>query len=184
VSDLFLSLVFKHFRVPGRGLDLDSIEDAFEMFSNGELRVQLPSLAWACQPSSGMFFYFAEFATLCAAAGIEKDTWTAIANCMVRTQRVFCNVYRPTEPAPWNLLHYKAENYDAARTYTRLEKDILRRAFEGKSLDELTILHAAQIEEFAPDTVDEAMVSAPPVGLGQPAPAPPAPARLPSLIAP
>jgi len=179
VSDLFLSLVFKYFRAPGRGLDLESFEDAFEMFANGELRLELPSGAWTTQPSSGYYFYFAEFALTCAMAGIETGLWTRLANCQVRTQRIFCKVYEPSAPPPWDLAHYKADDYDAARTFTRVEKAELARLFLGKSLEELCIAQAAHLEEFAPDTVPPVLPSLPPVGLPMPAPPPPAPARTP-----
>jgi len=80
VSNLLILLISKHFIGASGSLELEGFEDAFEMFTNGELRLRLPeSRCLTTQPSSGLFFFFAEFALLCTAAGIETELWTRLA---------------------------------------------------------------------------------------------------------
>src|SRR5262245_19960315 len=165
VSDLLLRLLHQHIGNRFGLLDLDGVHEAFEMFANGELRLPLPSQVVTTQPSSGLFFFFGEFALLAAECGIQEKLWTRIASAMIGAQRIYCRVYPPrsgaTDPT---LFDYLPENHAPEMAFTASEKEALRREYQGRSLDELCIAQAAHLERFARGSL--------PASSGDAAPAP------------
>jgi len=110
--------------------DLGELEDAFELFANGELRWRLPNLAWAAQPSSGYYFFFAEFAFLaCELHAAHAPLWRRMLPCLVRTQEIFARVYAPRGTAPADFDSYRACNFDSGGAFSSAEKRHLREAY-------------------------------------------------------
>ncbi len=152
-SSELLATFLKHFPTPSGLVDLDAFEEAFEMFANGELRLRLPEpeLAWTTQPSSGLYFYFAEFALLAAELGIQRETWTRLANVLVRSQRIYCDVYPPrAAETPAKLSSYWACGYAPQRAWVGAQKAALRREFDGLELGELAVAAAQHTLAFMP----------------------------------
>ena len=153
-SQELLGVFFRHFSTTSGLLDLDSIEEAFEMFSNGELRLQLPELAWTTQPSSGFYVYFAEFSQLATELNMEARHWSRLVNVFVRTQRIYCDVYVPksADPQP-KLTSYWACGYEAKREFPCSRKAKLRREFRDLSFLDLCLAAAHHTREFFPGGV-------------------------------
>jgi hypothetical protein len=103
------------------GGDATPFREAFEMFANGALRLQLPNLAWTTQPSSGYFFYFAEFALLAMDQDVDAARWGQLAPTLVRAQHVFARVYPPAKPNEATFSSYRACNYDPLQVYSASE---------------------------------------------------------------
>jgi hypothetical protein len=120
LSTLQLQIIDDHF-LRGGILHLDEFNDAFEMFANGELRLQLPTWNWTTQPSSGYYFFFAEFALLAIDMTIDAVRWAQLAPPLVRTQHIFARVYKPADPNP-GLASYGPCDYDPLRIYSTTEK--------------------------------------------------------------
>jgi len=101
VSELLVGLLKEHFPDGAGGIDFTGVEEAFEMFANGELRLQLPApyLAWTTQPSSNFYFLFAELALLCVENGIDTGVWEPLIPALVRTQLIYVEVYPPVDKA-------------------------------------------------------------------------------------
>ena len=97
-------------------LDLEGIKDAFNWFGAGRLMmveagappsavpgvdpVRFPHqlaefMTVACQPDSGMFLLFAEFAHAAFTRGIDEDLWLALLPGLVHAQYVFLRAYSP-----------------------------------------------------------------------------------------
>ncbi len=139
ISDLQLRIIGKHFDLTSQK-GLSDFEQTFEMFANGELRLRLDSGAYACQPSSGYYFLFAEFALLAAdtsaplAAYIgaaDAATWGKVCNVLVRTQKIFCEMYASSNGSPLTFEAYAASNYQNTRTpFEEPEKQALRNDFK------------------------------------------------------
>jgi hypothetical protein len=146
LSDVQLQLIRKHFAIDNSE-GLARFERAYEMFANGELGLYLPqSSAWTCEPSSGYYFLFAEFALLAtdpatplaAALGEDRALWERLCNVLVRTQEIFCRVYAPRRTRKRDFASYTATNYFDRRAPLGVgDKADLRRRFEGATLDSL-----------------------------------------------
>ncbi len=143
-STLFLELFHLHFPDGLGGIDYPRVEEAFEMFANGELRLQLTGQhpAWSCQPSSGYYFFFAELALMCVELGIDVAVWQELVNVLVRTQRIYTDVYPVADPDTAVLGGYSACAYQEARSWSCSEKASLRELFAGKTLDQLAVAAA------------------------------------------
>ncbi len=116
VAELFQSVVEKHYGA-GAAFDKAAFDQAFERFACGELRIEVTAkdtTAWACQPSTGFYFLFAELAFARLDVNANEEPWKSALAVLVRTQPMFCTVYAP-DPIPPNaqLQHYNACNFDA-----------------------------------------------------------------------
>ncbi len=146
ISDLQLQILRKHFDITSQS-GLSDFEQTFERFANGELRLRLKSGAYACQPSSGYYFFFAEFALLAAdtsaplAAYIgaaDAATWGKVCNVLVRTQKIFCEVYASSNGSPLTFEAYAASNYQNTRKpFEEPEKQVLRNDFKNATFAKL-----------------------------------------------
>jgi hypothetical protein len=101
VTDLFFDGLSRHLFAKG-AITLPEVEDAFELFATGQLRLRTQSGFWSTQPSSGWYFYFAELALLGGEEGhvatalltpVERALWRSLANVLVRTQVLFTEAY-------------------------------------------------------------------------------------------
>ena len=89
-----------------------TIARASELFASGQLRTPLKDLAIACQPSSGYYFLFGEFALLAVDNGLCPAEWTALARVLLRTQPVFAKTDAPrAAPAKPGFGSYSSSNY-------------------------------------------------------------------------
>ncbi len=159
LSDLQLTIIRKHFALDSPE-GLQRFERAYEMFANGELGLYLPkSGAWACEPSSGYYFLFAEFALLAAdpsaplapALGPERRTWERLCNVLVRTQEVFCRVYAPAKDAKRDFAAYTATNYwNQRKPLGSTDKEALRQRFANATLDTLKKTAADNVIQYLP----------------------------------
>jgi len=88
------------------GISAANFQRCFEVFANGELRLNRDGLR---EPDGSAYFLFAEFAFLCIDSNIGAAMWTSLLKVFVQTQEIFIHVYRPgshpppppvTDPAP------------------------------------------------------------------------------------
>ena len=167
VSELFLGLMTTHMPGGFHGVDLADVEEAFELFADGRLRllVERPPVAvWTTQPSSGAYFFFAHFALLAAQVGpaATRPLWAELAKVMVRTQLVFRTAYSPTNrrdnpcdaPADkaWRPPDYCACNY-LAPTHNARALQRLRDAYAGLDVDQLVARSAQNAIQTFPGVV-------------------------------
>jgi len=127
LSTLQLGLLDKHMH--GR---LAEIEEAYEMFANGALRLQLDDLRWSTQPSSAFYFAFGEFALFAMDDGVDVERWRQLAPVLIRTQSVYRRVYAPTVDSP-TFDSYSPCAYDPRRTFGCRELRALAESYAGAS---------------------------------------------------
>jgi hypothetical protein len=145
VSALLLRIVDAHF-----GDDLAAFEEAFEMFADGDLRLQLPSKAWTSQPSSGFFFFFGELALLALDCDVDAARWTALGNVLIRSQRIFARRYAPDDAATATFSSYSSCNHDPLCAHAPSERARLRAAHAGFGPDELRRAATRNAQELLP----------------------------------
>lgn len=149
-STVLIDLMKTHLDDGSGGIDFDKGEEAYEMFANGELRLQLPdSLAWTTQPSSAFYFYFGEFALLCVELEVDVAVWSQLANVLVRTQRIFADVYPSAADNP-AFEDYSACSFKEWRMWTGSEKQKLKDDYANV---DLCIAAASNAHEFMPGIV-------------------------------
>ena len=163
LSELQLGLIRKHFAVDTTD-GLKRFERAYEMFANGELGLYLPkSGAWTCEPSSGYYFLFGEFALLAvdpgtplaAALGADRFTWMNLCNVLVRTQEIFARVYAPKRGSKQDSFeHFAAANYwHRRRPLSPREKQDLEKVCAGSTLGQLCDRSAGYAIEYLPGAI-------------------------------
>jgi hypothetical protein len=157
LSDIQLIAYQEEFGAPdlGAGQALDpAIELAIEQFASGQLRLQLDSKAWACQPSSGFYFYFGEFALLAAenlTDANKAEAWLRLARAYVRTQRVFAQTYPVAQGVEKNLDGYHACNFHAKRAgMKQADIDQLRQEYATLAAGELAHRATLNVTELLP----------------------------------
>ena len=130
VSSIQRRVIEGHFGA-GAAFDVDGMENAFEQFANGQLRIHLPSGACICQPSSGYYYFFAEFAMLALEENVDSDLWERVVNVMVRSQEMFADVYGPRLPAPSDTTYasYGPHAFEPARRHSNQHRQETRTAF-------------------------------------------------------
>jgi hypothetical protein len=119
------------------GYSLHELGTAFELFANGELRLNLDNLAIASQPSSGAYFLFGEFALLAMGNRTSTRSWKNRSRFLLRTQPVFAKNYAP-DPVPANPVFstYASKNYCGSKVRKR-KLDSLEREYASLSAAEL-----------------------------------------------
>jgi hypothetical protein len=142
VSQEMLKRMHDYLGNPTTSAGLTAIEKAFEEFANGELRVRIKvkkTTYWTTQPSSALYFLFAEFAFLACEAGVSAPAWENLANVLVRTQPTYCNAYKPPSAtaSPPFFGEYAACNYCANKPLESAHFENLRADYAGLSLDDL-----------------------------------------------
>jgi hypothetical protein len=154
VSDVFLRLLWRHFPDGHGGLDLAAVEEAFELFATGELRLRLDELdVTTTEPSSGAYFLFGEFALLAPECGVEPALWTRLANVMVRSQRLFCRTYPAAVERP-RLADYAVTNHAPDGRPAPSERAALRAEYAGLTHTELSLAAMQNLELHAPGELD------------------------------
>ncbi len=125
LSTLQLGIIDQFFQPAVGNFDEVGFNEAYEMFANGELRFELPTWSWTFQPSSGFYFFFAEFALWAIEKNIDTARWEMLAKTLIRTQEIFARVYPPDDPPNAVLESYHPCAYDPLEVYTASEKTAL-----------------------------------------------------------
>jgi|GEM_PF-1495569 len=115
----------------GDPIDASAAGQAFEAFSNGELRF-IGGIRNA-EPDSAFEFSFAEFAFTAIDFGVDVSEWTALLPYLASSQRIFMEVYRPDSPSP-KYGDWLASNFDASRQVDESFKESLRKSFSKLSV--------------------------------------------------
>ncbi|HEY9005439.1 MAG TPA: hypothetical protein VIM75_04850, partial [Ohtaekwangia sp.] len=100
LSELQKNIFDKYYLVNG-SLDLDAIETAFELFTNGDLRLIDPLGIRNGEPDSAFEFSFAEWALLAIQNNVDADYWKQIAPKLIKSQVIFMQVYQPNKVGPY-----------------------------------------------------------------------------------
>lgn len=134
ISDLQMGIYKLHF---GNPLDSSDFGKAFEMFTNGELRINPPQDGyWNSEPDSAFEFFFAEFGWLAIDNNSNKQDWEALIGQLVKSQRIMMIVYQPHKAAPYYFDDYSSDNFDNTKQVNEAFKQNLRQEFLNKTLDE------------------------------------------------
>jgi hypothetical protein len=118
-------------------IDLEAFTEAFEMFANGELRVEVVNGVWNGEPDSAFEFSFAEFAFVAIENNIDDEEWSSLVIALVMSQEIFTQTYKPDLPPPFFYSDYHSTNFAPEKQVDMLFKQQLRAEYEGKSVDEL-----------------------------------------------
>jgi hypothetical protein len=138
LSELQLNIMRQYLPDGYRGIDVTACGEAFEMFTNGELRVEVVDGVWNSEPDSAFEFSFAEFAFVAIDNGVDVGEWSPLLNAMVMSQEIFTKVYKPDLPSPYFYSDYVSTNFAPEKQIDSTFKRRLREQYEGKDADELT----------------------------------------------
>ena len=100
LSELQLDIMRQYLPDGYQEIDVTAFREAFEMFTNGELRVEVVDGVWNSEPDSAFEFSFAEFAFVAIESGVDVDEWSSLLNALVMSQEIFARVYKPDLPSP------------------------------------------------------------------------------------
>ena len=156
LSDLQLGFVREYFGLAGGDVDVPAFGNAFMKFANGSLRYQLPNLAWAIQPSSGYFFFFAEFAFLAIDSGCDPNLWRRLAPYLVRAQHAFASAYRPRDPQNATISSYGSCDYGSDKALDDADLAKLEVTYPYPDEDALRLGAADNIKQYLPKLPDGA----------------------------
>lgn len=138
LSELQLNIMRQYLPDGYQEIDVTAFREAFEMFTNGELRVEVVNGVWNSEPDSAFEFSFAEFAFVAIDNGVHVGEWSSLLNALVMSQEIFTRVYRPDLPSPHFYSDYGSTNFAPEKQIDSTFKRQLREQYEGKSADELT----------------------------------------------
>lgn len=137
LSRLQLGIVREYLPGSDQSIDTAAVTEAFEMFANGELRVEVADSVWNSEPDSAHHFSFAEFAFLALEKQTDANEWGSLLNGLVMSQEIFSHAYRPDRKRPFFYSDYKSTNFDDTKQVDANFKQQLRAKYAGKSLAEL-----------------------------------------------
>jgi hypothetical protein len=137
LSTFQLDLIRRCLPAADGGIDYDDFSAAFEMFANGELRVDDPHMPGPSESNNGNNFSFAEFGFLAIDLGVDAEAWANLLNPLVRMQQIFTTVYRPDGPGPYGFCDYASANWSPAKQVDEAFKQRLRDEYAGLSVAEL-----------------------------------------------
>lgn len=137
LSKLQLAIMREYLPDGNEVIDLEAFREAFEMFANGELRVEVVNGVWNSEPDSAFEFSFAEFAFVAIENNIDEEEWRSLANALVMSQEIFIQTYRPNLPPPFFYSDYHSTNFSPEKQVDLPFKQQLRGEYEGKSVYEL-----------------------------------------------
>jgi hypothetical protein len=138
LSELQLKIMRQYLPDGYQEIDVMAFREAFEMFTNGELRVEVVDGVWNSEPDSAFEFSFAEFAFVAIDNGVDVGEWSSLLNALVMSQEIFTRVYKPDLPSPYFYGDYVSTNFAPEKQIDSTFKRRLRERYEGKSADELT----------------------------------------------
>jgi hypothetical protein len=137
LSELQLGIIRQYLPDGYQNIDVAAFTGAFEMFANGELRVEVVDGVWNSEPDSAYEFSFAEFALVAIENNVETEEWGSLLNALVMSQEIFTQTYRPDLPAPFYFGDYHSTNFAPEKQVDTTFKRQLRERYEGKNVDEL-----------------------------------------------
>jgi len=137
LSELQLGIMREYLPNGYRDIDVAAFTEAFEMFSNGELRVEVMDGVWNSEPDSAFEFSFAEFAFVTIENNVHSGEWSSLLNSLVMSQEIFTQTYRPDLPLPFFFGDYLSTNFAPEKQVDTAFKRQLREQYEGKGVDEL-----------------------------------------------
>jgi hypothetical protein len=129
----------------------------FDVFANGDLRVQLPIGDFTAQPSSGYFFLFAELA-LTVIEGIQeklarfngdKHFWLQFARGAIAAQRVYVKAY-PAQDAKGEINSFSACSWVNPPPRTEADWRTTFEPFANMAYDELAFEYVKQAAAAMP----------------------------------
>ena len=138
LSDLQLGIMQQNLPDGYKDTDVAAFAEAFEMFTNGELRVEVVDSVWNGEPDSAFEFSFAEFAFVAIEKSVDVDEWSSLLNALVMSQEIFTRAYTPDLPPPFFYSDYRSTNFAPEKQVDTTFKRELREQYGGKSVDELT----------------------------------------------
>jgi hypothetical protein len=137
ISDLQMAIYKAHF---GNPLDSSDFGKAFEMFANGELRINPPKDGyWNSEPDSAFEFFFAEFGWLAIDNNSNEQDWGVLIGQLVKSQRIMMIVYQPRKSAPYYFDDYSSDNFDNTKQVNEAFKQNLRQEFLNKTPNEVRL---------------------------------------------
>jgi hypothetical protein len=137
LSELQLGIIREYLPDGYQDIDVAAFTEAFEMFSNGELRVEVMDGVWNSEPDSAFEFSFAEFAFVAIENNVHTGEWGSLLNTLVMSQEIFTQTYRPDLLPPFFYRDYLSTNFAPEKQVGTTFKRQLREQYEGKSVDEL-----------------------------------------------
>ena len=137
LSELQLGIMREYLPNGYQDIDVAAFTEAFEMFANGELRVEAVDGVWNGEPDSAFEFSFAEFAFVAIENNVDAEAWASLLNALVMSQEIFTPAYRPNLPQPFFFGDYHSTNFAPEKQVDTTLKRQLREQYEGKSVDEL-----------------------------------------------
>jgi hypothetical protein len=137
LSGLQLRIMREYLPNGYRDIDVAAFTEAFEMFANGELRVEVAESVWNGEPDSAFEFSFAEFAFVAIENNVDAEEWSSLLNALVMSQEIFTRTYRPDLPAPFFFSDYHSTNFAPEKQVETTFKQQLRAQYEGKDVDGL-----------------------------------------------
>ena len=138
LSDLQLGIMQQYLPDGYQDTDVAAFAEAFEMFTNGELRVEVVDSVWNGEPDSAFEFSFAEFAFVAIEKSVDVDEWSSLLNALVMSQEIFTRAYTPDLPPPFFYSDYRSTNFAPEKQVDTTFKRELREQYGCKSVDELT----------------------------------------------
>jgi len=138
LSDLQLGIMQQYLPNGYQDTDVTAFTEAFEMFTNGELRVEVVDGVWNSEPDSAFEYSFAEFAFIAIENSVHVDEWSSLLNAVVMSQEIFTRAYRPDLTPPFFYSDYRSTNFAPEKQVDATFKGQLRERYEDKSADELT----------------------------------------------
>ena len=137
LSKLQLGIMREYLPDADDGIDVEAFTEAFQMFTNGELRVEVVNGVWNSEPDSAYEFSFAEFAFAAIENNIDAEEWSSLVNALVMSQEIFTRTYKPDLPPPFFYSDYHSTNFAPEKQVDTPFKQQLRAEYEGKSSGEL-----------------------------------------------
>ena len=137
LSKLQLGIMREYLPDGYQGAALEALTEDFEMFTNGELQVEVAGSVWNSEPDSAFEFSFAEFGFVAVENGIDAEAWSSLLNGLVMSQEIFTQTYKPDLSPPFYYSDYRSTNFAPKKQVDAAFKRELRAKYEGKSVDEL-----------------------------------------------
>lgn len=164
LSDLQLKIMEKHFMKTGGGIDFDALQEAMEMFANGELR-----------PDSEMnqlyqWQMWIQFAQTAIKRGISENDWKKVKKSLVKAAEIYNTTYSmgfdKTRHPFFGNLWKDSSNFDPAKQLSDAEKKKLRAEIDGLSFPELENRAKGNLKDLISLRLEDGIYPLEPRGFG------------------
>jgi hypothetical protein len=126
-ADLVEKIVRDHFTGPDGALQLDRIDEAFELFAGG----QLTDFDTHGAPNGVNFFAFCEFAILCVELQHKEQFWGDLIPIFARTSEIFARCYHEPCGKRTSCAYRVGHNPTGARGFSLPERAALRATWQA-----------------------------------------------------